>query len=217
VVHPVEAQGANWTGFYVGDHVGWGWAESKWAAQNNSFFLATSSPQPVIRPNGGVGGVQAGFNYQRGQWLVGVDGTWSLTGLSQTVVSPSFPLTDHEQTEIKDLITIAGRVGAVFLDSLWYVKGGWAGGRVALTATSTFGGNTTWHEERNRSGWVVGAGVERMVAPHVVLGIDYNYIDLGTKNYAGNNVGANTTLTNVNDHTKVQTVVVRLSYSFGGR
>src|SRR5215470_6186126 len=53
----------DWTGFYVGAHIGAGWTD------NNSGF---------------VGGGQAGFNYQVGQWVLGVEGQLSGTSIKDS-------------------------------------------------------------------------------------------------------------------------------------
>ena len=64
----------DWTGFYVGGHVGYGWAEKDW---QDGFGLRTSR----TTPNGFLGGGQAGFNYQIGQFVLGVEGDFSWTGI----------------------------------------------------------------------------------------------------------------------------------------
>jgi len=52
-VAPVMPVVYDWTGFYVGGHVGGGWTGGA---------------------SGVLGGGQAGFNYQTGQWVLGVEG-----------------------------------------------------------------------------------------------------------------------------------------------
>ena len=206
----------NWSGFYIGGHAGWAWANSDWTFQNTNFFGPVGR-QAGFRTDGGLAGAQVGFNYQTGNFLVGIEGTWSYSRLDRTIVSPVFALTDQWRTEIKSLYTVAARLGAIWDRSLWYVKGGWAGGCVNLSATSTFGGATLWNPGCDRSGWVIGAGIEYMLAPNWIFGLEYNYIDLGSKTYTANNTGASTSLTSINDSTKLQTVIARLSYLFATR
>src|SRR3954462_15633317 len=65
----------DWTGFYVGGHLGYGWAKKDWS---DSFGLFDVSS----RSSGFLGGGQAGFNYQIGQFVLGAEGDFSWTGIN---------------------------------------------------------------------------------------------------------------------------------------
>ena len=54
----------DWTGFYIGGHVGYGWAKKDWTDSFGLFDVSSN-------PNGFLGGGQAGFNYQIGQFVLG--------------------------------------------------------------------------------------------------------------------------------------------------
>jgi outer membrane immunogenic protein len=206
----------DWTGFYIGGHVGGAWAQSDWTFQNDSFFNRAVGDHVGIEPEGWLAGAHVGFNYQINQFVVGIEGTWSGSDLKQAVVSPFFPTSDTESTKISSLYTIAGRAGLAWNQFLVYGKGGWAGGQVELSAADNTDGAFWSPGRQSRSGWVAGAGVEYMLTPNFIVGVEYNHIDLGTANYSASNTGINTTLTSVDDRTKVDTVVGRISYKFGG-
>ena len=57
----------DWTGFYVGGHIGYGWADKSW--QDLVGFGTVSH-----KADGFLGGGQAGFNYQTGMFVLGVEG-----------------------------------------------------------------------------------------------------------------------------------------------
>src|SRR6185436_20170473 len=63
----------DWTGFYIGGHVGYGWAEKDW---RDAFGLNVSN-----KADGFLGGGQVGFNYQIGQFVLGAEGDFSWTGI----------------------------------------------------------------------------------------------------------------------------------------
>jgi outer membrane immunogenic protein len=76
----------NWTGVYVGGHVGYGWAEKQWTLVTSSIPLTCAQVmafgyncQNSHSPDGFLGGAQAGYNWQYGQWVIGVEGQWSWT------------------------------------------------------------------------------------------------------------------------------------------
>ena len=211
----------NWTGFYIGGHVGGGWAQSDWTFRNRSFFNFNGGAGDSIgtSPSGWLGGAHVGFNYQINHLVLGIEGTWSAADIKDTVVSPFFPTEDHETTKISSLYTVTGRIGAAWDKFLFYGKGGWAGGEVEVSAVSTAGagGGTSWNPgKQSRSGWVAGVGLEYMLTQNFIVGVEYNHIDLGTARYSTLDSGGDTTLTSVDNTTKVDTIVGRLSYKFGG-
>jgi hypothetical protein len=78
---------------------------------------------------GALGGLQAGCNYQfvNSNWVFGIQGDYDWTNASNTSAVPLFPsVTD--QTQIKSLSSITGRIGYTFFGPkfLGYVKAGGA-------------------------------------------------------------------------------------------
>ena len=222
---PVAASVFSWTGLYVGGHAGYGWANSDWTFDNANFFNPNVGDQIQIQPNGGLGGVQVGFNYQFNSLVVGVEGTWSRANLRRDVVSPFFPTADTESTEVSQIYTVAARFGAAWDRWMVYGKAGWAGVEVQLSAASTFdeiqdAGPTFWRPGRQfQNGWVAGAGVEYALSSNFILGAEYSHIDLGDARFAARNTNGVdiASLTSVTSRTTLDTAVVRLSYKFAGR
>src|SRR5207249_504288 len=58
----------NWSGLYVGVNGGWGFGTSSHTDAN--FGLATAG----FGVNGGLAGGTIGYNYQIGQWVLGLEG-----------------------------------------------------------------------------------------------------------------------------------------------
>ena len=64
----------NWTGFYVGAHAGGGWGRTDWDSADGVFqSLADSVLAGSGDAAGMLGGVQAGYNFQAGRWVIGVE------------------------------------------------------------------------------------------------------------------------------------------------
>jgi outer membrane immunogenic protein len=158
----------DWTGFYVGGHVGYGWADKSW---QDGFGLFGLSHQA----KGFLGGGQAGFNYQIGQFVVGVEGDMSWSGMSGSTNA----LASTFNTDVDWTATLTGRLGMAFDRWLVYGKGGaaWARDRYS-TNFYTFPGTEVTD---TRLGWTVGAGVEYAFAPQWTAKLEYNYMDFGTR------------------------------------
>src|SRR5438309_9398495 len=72
---PVVASAAyDWSGFYAGAHAGYEWGSAH--VIDNGVLTENAA-----RVNGGVGGLLAGINWQRGTFVYGLEGDIGLAGL----------------------------------------------------------------------------------------------------------------------------------------
>jgi outer membrane immunogenic protein len=211
---PPPAPASNWTGFYIGGNIGYGWGNA-----NNSINFAQSATLTGVAPfwtlgatdrnaiNGVVGGGQIGYNWQVGQYLFGLEtdfqgsgqqgsrslGSALLPGAGLLIVT-AVPTTITYTDRLAWLGTARGRVGYANGGWLFYGTGGLAYGEInasgnALPAPSILGPNTpfTWHQSATKVGWTAGAGVENAFASHWSWKVEYLYVDLGnaTANVSG--------------------------------
>jgi outer membrane immunogenic protein len=179
----------SWTGFYVGGHFGGGISRNDFGSTNQdindilpdvccgaydalleAFETGATGPGGQLgvgshNATGPLGGVQAGYNWQSGRFLLGVEGEYSFANLRGdhqnssafaglineccfTTGSMSGTLNERFSTNVRGIASIAGRLGIVsdFSDrTLFYVKGGaaWAKTNYALTSNLTGGGTAT--------------------------------------------------------------------------
>jgi outer membrane immunogenic protein len=164
----VEAR-YNWTGFYVGGHAGYGWAKLK---GNDEFGDPGSGDL-----EGFVGGGQVGFNYQMGSFVVGVEGEYSYSDVKTEIsLVPAFGAGD---LKVKNdfYATAAARLGYAFDRWLVYAKGGAAWTKEKWRVNDGVGGAITGNFDR--TGWMVGAGVEWAVYGNWSVKAEYNYLNFG--------------------------------------
>lgn len=176
----------NWSGVYVGGHVGWG------AQQADATLL--SQPLPAFpdgsvfrtRADGVLAGGQIGVNWQTGNWVFGLEGdvSWTNADGSVTSASPFIPgLVLNGTIDFNWFATATGRVGHAWNNWLFYAKGGAAftdfdiGGSTAGIVTTI---NTI---SDTRTGWTVGAGIEHGFAGNWSWKVEYNYMDFGAETY----------------------------------
>ena len=166
----------DWTGFYIGGHVGYGWATKDWRDSFGLFDVSTNL-------NGFLGGGQVGFNYQVQQFVFGVEGDFSWTGIkggsTQNAVIAA-PVGSTFNTDVNWTSTLTGRLGLAFDRWLVYGKGGvaWARDRFSTTAY-TFPASVDVTD--TRLGWTAGAGVEYAFLPNWSAKLEYNFMDFGNK------------------------------------
>jgi len=202
-VAPAPLPECNWTGFYVGLHVGgqFGHAED---VDIDSFGRAVG-PEP--RPwgydqSGVVAGGQIGYNFQW-NWLVlgpeidlgymNADGS----GFEPDPAPGTRAFQRGERPEVQGhsdsdfYATFRGRIGFTWDKWLFYATGGGIGlnwdTRVrddCSTPGCTFR-TIDAHKEEFDWGWTVGGGIERMIGCHWSIKAEYLYYTLDDQDFTG--------------------------------
>ncbi len=160
----------DWTGLYIGAHVGFGWGKS--SATLADPLMATDRNDV----DGMTGGVQAGYNYRLNSGLLlGVEGDISFPNYmpSNHVVSSAATALSFGEERWDYFASLRGRLGYASGAWLFYVTGGLAfvGERFLNTPT----GGDEQRVLHTRPGWAAGAGVEYAFAPHWTARLEYLY------------------------------------------
>jgi outer membrane immunogenic protein len=164
----------NWTGFYVGGHVGGAWADN-----SNFGGLAISNSN-----NGQfLGGVQVGADYQFAPtWVIGLEGQYSWLGSNNN--GATFPGGLVYTNNQRGLGSITGRVGYTWGPALLYVKGGYAYSDNSESVRTGAGVPVAFGFDSNHSnGYTVGAGLEYMFAQNWSAKVEYMYYDFGSSRF----------------------------------
>jgi outer membrane immunogenic protein len=173
----------NWTGIYVGAHVGYGGGMKDWI--NFEFDYAAKGP---------LGGIQLGINQQIGNWLIGIEGDFSWADIkgSQGYVRfgpvDGLRITSAASSKIDMVTTVAGRLGFAADRWLVYIKAGaaWAHEKHTFNETQElFGrsasvGTTAVNGAETRFGPMFGVGAEYAFVASWSAKLEYNYLDFRT-------------------------------------
>jgi outer membrane immunogenic protein len=190
---PAEvAQAYNWTGFYLGINGGGGWGHSHW--DTSATGIGTS---------GGLAGGTAGYNWQLGNAVLGLeaDVDWAnLKGTNTSALCPAGCTTSDTW-----LSTVRGRAGYAFGSVLPYITGGLAVGDIRAATPGFAGASST------NAGWTVGGGIEFALPGNWSAKAEYLHVDLGNFNCGTNCNGL------PNDNVSMHDNVVRagVNYRFG--
>jgi outer membrane immunogenic protein len=194
-----------WTGFYVGGHVGGAWSAVDWANVNLTGEHVNNDA------SGFIGGGQIGYNQQFGNIVLGAEATLSGTTLSDDFRSMK-PAAWTYSTDINTIATVTGRLGFAANQWLFYAKAGWAGAHVDVSGHNA-GGPDSFSLGEWRNGWTMGAGLEYKVARNIGLGVEYNFIDLGSVHYHGT-TALGVPVNIVGHDVEVQSLMGRLNFHF---
>jgi outer membrane immunogenic protein len=237
----------SWTGWYAGLNVGGAWGRSAPYTSTvldpvgPNYFIAQSvadingTAYPVIKPTGFIGGGQAGYNWQAGKIVFGIESDFdyfsqrgsSLITRAYTAL-PATTFTVNSAVSTDWLWTLRPRVG--FLASpnlLLYGTGGLAVTQLSGTFrfTDTFGAGQVAESgafTKDVAGWTAGAGAEFLISPKWTVKAEYLYTSFGRTTVTSNNLvnaGGVPRPLNVFTHSlDLQSNIVRVgvNYHFGG-
>jgi len=163
----------NWTGVYVGAHIGAAFGGDDGFATNNPALVGNSRDAAFL------GGGQLGADYQFApNWLVGVEG--QISGLSNSDRNFTAANTGLIARDRSDwLASITGRLGYTWGPGLIYAKGG-----VAFRDDNGLTANFPGVTDRKSTGYTVGGGLEYMFAPAWSAKVEYQYYNFATTNAA---------------------------------
>ncbi|MGO9359010.1 MAG: outer membrane protein [Xanthobacteraceae bacterium] len=175
-----------------------------------------------------LAGAVAGYNWQQGSLVYGIESDLSGTNLKSEVVSGfgnlpvNFVSPTFDTTANVDWYgTVRGRLGWAAGSFLFYGTGGLAYGKVDL-GTSFNPGSFTFPNAASlngqvssvRVGWVVGAGVDYMWTPNLILKLQYQYVDLGSVNLVTSGGALSQITSSASAHAQFQAVTLGAVWQF---
>ena len=217
----------DWSGGYVGVNAGAGINMSEF---NNRFRytgpdeFAEGDPTPGLIDDLGTsedasgtvftGGVNAGYNWQLNNFVVGMEGDFNYLAFSassnrdvsgvmdEVFADPSTRATDSFHMDGDWYGTVRGRLGYAANNILFYGTGGLAYGKLQVKQQLDAANDNeyaTWSgsNEGWRLGWTLGAGVEYGI-DRWTLGAEYLYVDMGSVDWSSaSDVSIGTDIDNV--------------------
>lgn len=194
----------SWTGFYVGGFGGY--TNGKANPQTSTADITNSSytqgtidiinrtGNQRIKSNGINGGGTVGYNFQKGNFVVGGELDFGANRINQTVSGSGSYLSGRSFTITQSLksdwmMTARQRVGVATKKVLVYATAGLAftnvkyAGDLKDAANSTESGSFS----KNKTGWVAGGGVEFKVSRRLSVKSEYLFSQFGRDSITSNN------------------------------
>lgn len=239
---PAPVPAWSWAGFYAGVNVGYGWASDPSTLTDTTTVSSITShdatvPSPTfvanptttstgvgtgrIDPNGWLGGIQGGYNWQSNSLVLGLEGDIQLSGqkgsvtICDTVGCPAGSGTAADSLKLPWFGTLRARLG--FTPSPRWLVYGTGGLAVAEIKDSVAGGpvgggpgGSGFSTDTTRAGFAVGGGVEAALTDRWSLKVEYLYMGFGT--IGGGGTGAAVTTTTF-DGPRIETITTTTTTS----
>jgi iron complex outermembrane receptor protein len=231
----------SWAGPYLGLNIGYSAGKSKTDAVFGDATLgaplfATGSSDNL---NGLIGGVQAGYNWQVGNWVAGIEGDIQMSGqgatptyvcpgaaCNPTIVDFDAPVTASfvQGHKLDSFGTLRGRLGTTITPDVFaYATGGLAVGSIRTSVNLSGVGfdadgnpgavSAPFSVLAIKPGWTVGAGLEGRLFGNVTGKVEYLYMDFGTVSASVTN-GLNATPITLATSSRITDNVVRAGVNY---
>jgi outer membrane immunogenic protein len=200
---PAAAQDMSspWAGWYVGANVGANWGDSKQKAR------VTQGRGPIVIPpadvnlinqsgsggsnkTGFTGGIEGGYNYVMGSWLLGLETDFSALDNNQrttrnfaSTISPA-TYTLNQRAKTSWMWSLRPRLGYVSGPWLVYGTGGLATSHIK--SAFDFSDNRvpqnviSSSDSKTKTGWIAGLGAGYAFAPNWSVKGEWLYADFGS-------------------------------------
>ena len=202
-----------WTGFYIGVNAGGIWPsggrdaslfDPGFAGIDGGFINAGFPGGLGSQSAGFIGGGQAGYNWQTGAFVLGVETDFDGSTLSKSFNNVGGPFAGPAATASGlngDFLTVNGKNSLTWLGTtrarlgfvatpdnrlMIYATGGvaYGGGNSQFSAfDATTGSFFSGNPSSPRVGWTIGGGVEYAITNNITIKGEYLYADLGSTKF----------------------------------
>jgi len=176
----------SWAGPYLGLSAGYAWSDPGVGCMFSGASPCATFTYPAPRATGPLGTFQAGYNWQVGTWVLGLESDISTLDVHATRQFPSVDAgkTDAIASRYDWLGTVRGRAGYAAGADLFYATGGYAVGRAShqyvYDISNVAGSEQGFASSQMRSGWAAGLGWEHAIGQHWSLKAEYLHVGLET-------------------------------------
>jgi outer membrane immunogenic protein len=171
--------------------------------------------------NSALGGVQAGFNWQFNQFVIGVEGSWDGTfnsnpgsTVGNAIAGPCgfVAVTESCRARINDIASAGGRLGWTPMPQwLLSAQGGWAGAKISTDGILNATGVIFSPASAQHNGWFAGGSVDYAVTPIVSVGIDYKHYEFRSADHTAAIAGDSRSVS-----AKADAVLAHINFKFWG-
>jgi len=216
----VAAPVYDWTGVYVGAFGGYGFGNHN-VNNANGPNSAAANFTANYNSQGGFAGGEVGYNWQSGNYMVGVEGDLFWSGIrgndGAQFLAGAFPgVTAIDADDLRWAGTLRVRGGIAVDRLLLFFTGGYAFGDIQHTNTDPVNGIDRFTVHAN--GLTAGGGIAYALTPNLIGKIEYRYYNFNGYNRPGippTGLTANGQLPYTTEST-YSTVAVGLDFKFGG-
>ena len=207
----VAARDYNWSGIYLGGHVGGMSSGVDWTFFDGLVSEGFSHSGSSLTAGGHIGGL-----YQINSIVIGAELSWAALDHDKTT-SAGLVIDRSRTSRLDDLFMATVRFGLALERWQPYIKAGYASSETSFNTFVTSTAAPTTQSSGRDHGYTLGAGLEYGLTSTIMLGIQYDYVrlDIGDRSQSVS-PGFATPQTVTEASADIHSVTARLSLKFGG-
>ena len=207
----VVARDYNWTGIYLGGHVGGMSSGVDWTHFDGVVSEGFSHSGSSLTAGGHIGGL-----YQINSIVIGAELSWAVLDHDKTTAAV-LAADSSRTSRLDDLFMATVRFGLALDRWQPYVKAGYASSDASFDTFVTSTGQRVSQSNGRDHGYTLGTGLEYGLTSTIMLGIQYDYVrlDIGDRTQSVT-AGFATPQTVTEASADIHSVTARLSLKFGG-
>lgn len=169
----------DWTGFYIGASAGYAFGDDDALSLKPEF----GDDVGTLNLDGFIGGGQVGANWQRNNWMFGVEADVQFADVSDSDTTIINGREFDAKTDVDWIGTMRLRSGFALDKLLIYGTGGLALGGVDYNVRplDDLSGTVKSQDNYTATGWTAGVGAEWGLSERTSAKVEYLYYDLGSE------------------------------------
>jgi outer membrane immunogenic protein len=172
----MEIQTFDWSGFYAGAQLGYGWGKSTHVPWDLVGVRPLANDDGPADMDSIFGGIHAGYLHQMDRMVLGVEGVLNLNDLEGDDEDRGGHTNGFKGKGNLDLLL---RAGYAFDRTLLYATGGWSHLWGDGTVRMNPGLPIVEKQSTSFDGWTLGGGVEHAFTDKLSARLEYRYTDYG--------------------------------------
>lgn len=213
----IQADGVyDWSGIYVGANAGGAWTPASYSHAETAGVGGPVINREFFSTDGSsfTGGFQVGAQKQFDNFVVGVEGFYTLLNAEDSARTNLNGIPRIRETQLEDMWGATARVGYAFDHFLPYLKAGYASSELSYVNTRIADGVVVGRSSDWVGGFIIGAGVDYAITDKWLLGADYSFtkFDVGAQQQTRDGVAVSAF--NDQNDVKMHAVTLRLNYKF---
>lgn len=181
---PVQAQTSSWDGLTITGGLGAAFSDVDYSDPTAPSHFFVAGVNYNVDTDGFATAAQVGLQRQFGAFVAGVQAGVMQLGDGRNTGPASSATALVHTAEISPVYTAAALVGYPMGNWMPYVKGGYATAEVSTAVVLEVGFPThVGDSEKFHHGFIIGGGVQIALGEYILVGAEYNYINLGNETH----------------------------------
>jgi hypothetical protein len=213
------ADSYDWSGISVGAKVGYASMDAKLENRvvGSQHYFTAYGDSIDLKDNSALGGIFINAQKQYKNYLFGIELDHTFGDLEETKQMAGRFATNNFKVRMKNINSIAGKLGYAFDENLIYAKLGYASAKFETQSNEipTFDHVGTSNARQN--GYLLGLGYDRhlnILNKNIILGVNYDHYEFNDKTQIGQDLSGFISTYNVNVNPSFDSLMLKLSYKF---